>query len=103
MTALEKYAAKRKLAALLKEAKIPGWAKQFAVQDGNIINIIKWPKSKRLQAKLKMLQRGRANAPRHRKGGFNPSFAGKPGSGKPEGGWPKGSMMDEWRRQAGRQ
>ena len=102
MNELEKIAAKRKLASLLKEAKIPGWAKPFAAQEGSVIRVTKWPKSKRLKAKLNMLQHGRANAPLHRKGGSHPTFAGKPGSGKPEGGWPEGSMMGKWRRQAGR-
>lgn len=93
----------KKAAPFIKEAKIPSWAKQFAIQDGNTIKIIKHPKSKRLKAKLEMLQAGRLNAPLYRKDGLNPTLAGKPGSGKPEGGFPKGSMMDLLRRAAGRE
>ncbi len=91
-----------KLASMSKEAKIPGWARGFATQEGGVLKVLNWPKDAGLKARLKMLQHGRRNAALHRKGGGHPRFSGKPGSGKPKGGWPEGSAMDQWRRSSGR-
>ena len=91
------------LDGLEKQAKLPGWAKAYAILERGLVRVNKWPQSKKLTARLKMLQQGRLNAPLHRKGGFHPTFAGKPGTGKPAAGWPAGSAMDRWRKAAGRE
>lgn len=96
---MTKLSSERQERILEKLAKIPGWAKAFARQNGSVVTVTKWPRSKRLIAKLKMLQNGRLNAPLYR-GGRGHIYGGGPA--KPKGGWPKGSAMDRWVRDAGR-
>ena len=115
MNPLEKYAAKKllieKLATISKEAKIPGWAKPFVESHGGTLKIIKWPESETLKAKLKMLQAGRGTASSFRPRGTKKSWreiseggpVWKHRKGKPDAGWPKGSLMDSLRAVTGRQ
>jgi hypothetical protein len=72
---------------------IPSWARPYASIRGGITMVDKWPKSKALMAKIKMLQLGHQNAPLYKR---------EHGAGKPKGGWPEGSEMAKWRSQAGR-
>ncbi|MAP23904.1 MAG: hypothetical protein CL582_23480 [Alteromonadaceae bacterium] len=119
MNALVKYAAKKKLikgltgarlesrlhamhrAEVVNDAyrtrKLPSWAKQYMYVDGGMHKVKKWPKDPALRSKVEMLQSGRQDSQLFKGAPFR-----KPGSGKPEGGWAEGSLMDTWRQRAGR-